>query len=304
MTAQNMHEASDRFDPVSRAVPQNLRVLLATDESDAARAGEEWVRRLRWSRLPAVDVLTVAPRPGWVWGLGLQTYRPAVKEAVIQAGQTKLLEAQHVANAVGSRLQEAGVRVRIWARDGEAADEIVRMARLEAADLVVVGNRGRSSRAVIWGRSVSSQVARDSDPAVLVAQPPPPGDDRLPRSIVVLAADDGATAEALGWLRDVGWLSETHLTLARLESRDGPPPSPTPRLWQVAGNTVSADSVVELPSVRERSIEIVRGLVERQDIDLAVVPRGRGRREIDLAMRIASAARVSVLLVPAARRSR
>lgn len=304
MTAQNMHEASDRFDPVSRAVPQNLRVLLATDESDAARAGEEWVRRLRWARLPAIDVLTVAPRAGWVWGLGLQSYRPVVKEAVIQAGQTNLLEAQHVANAVGSRLQEAGVRVRIWARDGEAADEIVRMARLEAVDLVVVGNRGRSSRALIWGRSVSSQVARESDLAVLVARQPPRGDDRLPRSIAVLAADDGAATEALRWLRDVGWLSGTHLTLMRLDSREGPPRSPTPRLWQVAGGTVSADSVVELPSDPDRSIEIVRGLAERQELDLAVVPRGRGRQEIDLAMRIGSAAHVSVLLVPAARRSR
>ena len=303
MTAQHMHEATYLVDSRPGLAPQCASVLFATDESDAARAGEEWIRRLRWARTPAIDVLTIAPRPGWASGLWLQTYRTAVREAVIQARETELVEAQRVANAVASRLQHAGIRVRVWARTGEAADEIVRVTRLEAVDLVVIGCSGRSSRALLWGRSVSSQVARHSDVPVLVAQPPPRGDDRLPHSVAILDVDDGATAGALGWLRDVGWLNETRVTLARLEGPDGRASSATVRSGRAAGDiALAAAGVVVLPSDRDRSIDALRVLMEQAEIDLAVIPRAHGRRETDLALRIADVARVSVLLIPNPRR--
>jgi nucleotide-binding universal stress UspA family protein len=273
-------------------------VLLAADESDAARAGEEWIRRLRWARTPEIDVLTVAPRPGWASGIGLQTYRTAVRDAVIQAGLTELLEAQRIANTVGSRLQEAGVRVRVWARHGGAAEEIVRMARLEATDLIVVGSSGRSSRALLWGQSVATRVARDSDGAVLVAQPPPPGADRLPRAVALLVGQDAAAADALRWLAAVGWLRETPMTLARIDRPGATPPDTTVALRQVADRaSVAGTTETVLPSDRRRSIEALTALVEHREIDLLVWPRGDGRAA-DEAVRVADAARVSVLLVP------
>lgn len=305
MTAQHMDEATYLVDSRPRLAPQCASVLFATDESDAARAGEEWIRRLRWTRTPAIDVLTIAPRPGWASGLWLQTYRTAVREAVIQARETELVEAQRVANAVGSRLQHAGIRVRVWARTGEAADEIVRASRLEAMDLVVIGCSGRSSRALLWGRSVSSQVAHHSDVPVLVAQQPRAGGDRLPQSVAILDVDDGATAGALGWLRDVGWLNQTLVTLARPEGPDGRPSGATLRSGTAAGDTASAAArVVALPSDRDRSIDAFRVLIEQRGIDLAVIPRAHEPRETDLALRIADVARVSVLLVPNPRRPR
>jgi nucleotide-binding universal stress UspA family protein len=298
MTAQHMHEATYLVDSIPRLAPQGASVLFATDESDAARAGEEWIRRLRWARTPAIDVLTVAPRPGWASGLGLQTYRTAVREAVIQARETELVEAQRVANAVGSRLQRAGIRVRVWARSGEVSDEIVRASQLEAMDLVVIGGSGRSSRALLWGRSVSSQVVRQSDLPVLVAHPPPRGDDRLPHSIAILDVDRGATACALGWLGDVGWLEETRVTLARIES-DGRPSSAAVRSGTAAGDPALATAgMVVLPSDRDRSIVALRALIDQAEIDLAVIPRAQDRRVTDLALRIADVARVSVLLTP------
>ena len=305
MTAQQMQEATYLVDSPPRLAPHGASVLFATDESDGARAGEEWIRRLRWARTPTIDVLTIAPRPGCASGLGLQTYRTAVREAVIQARETELVEALRVANAVGSRLQHAGIRVRVWARAGEAADEIVRASRLEAVDLVVVGSSGRSSRAMLWGRSVSSQVARHSDVAVLVAQPPPRGEDRLPHSIAILDVADVATAAALGWLRDVGWLNESRVTLARLGGPDGRPSSGTMRSGTAAGDAaLAAAGVVLLPSDRDRSIDALRALIEQAEIDLAVIPRAHDRREIDFALRIADVAPASVLIVPSPRRPR
>jgi len=305
MTAQHMHAATYLVDSLARLPAQGASVLFATDESDAARTGEEWIRRLRWARTPAIDVLTIAPRPGWAFGLGLQTYRTAVREAVIQARETELVEAQRVANAVGSRLQSAGIRVRVWARTGEAADEIVRASRLETVDLVVVGGSGRSSRALLWGSSVSSQVAHQSDVPVLVAQPPRTSDHRLPRSIALLDVDDVTTARALGWLRDVVWLKETRVTLARLGGPDGRPPSATVRAGTASGDTVlAAAGVVVLPADRDRSVDALRAFIEQAEIDLAVIPTAHDRRETDLALRIADVARVSVLLIPNPRRPR
>jgi nucleotide-binding universal stress UspA family protein len=273
-------DVKDWHEPLPRFVPREPRVLLATDESDAARAAEEWLRRLRWAGTPAIDVLTIAPRPGLLAGLGLQTYRTAVREAVIQARGTELLEAQRIANAVGSRLQQAGMPVRVWACTGDAADEIVRMARLENADLVVVGRSGHMSATFPWGRTVASQVARDSNAAVLVAQPPARHGDRLPRSIAVLDLDDSATADALKWLTDIGWLLDV--------AGDGP--SETSGLVMLASN-------------RDQSVDAVRALVQKREVDLAVIPRTRDRDVTSIAMRIADAARVSVLHVPAMVRS-
>jgi nucleotide-binding universal stress UspA family protein len=302
MTTQQTDEATYVVDPRQRLAPPRASVLFATDESDAARAGEEWIRRLRWARTPGIEVLTIAPRPGWASGLWLQTYRTAVREAVIQSRETELVEAQRVANAVGSRLQRAGVRVRVWARSGEVADEIVRASRLEAVDLVVVGGSGRSSRAPLWGRSVSGQVARHSDVPVLVAQPPRRNDHRLPRSVAILDVDDAATARALGWLRDIVWLNDTRLTLARFDGPDGPPSGAIVRSGTAAGDTESAAGVVVLPADRDRSVDAFRGLIEQAEIDLAVIPTAPDRRESDLALRIADVARVSVLLIPHPRR--
>ena len=272
---QQVHEATQGLGARPQVAPLGVSVLFATDESDAARNGEEWIRRLRWARTPAVDVLTIAPRPGWVFGLGLQTYRPAVRDAVILARETELVEAQRVANGVGSRLQHAGIPVRVWARSGEAADEILRASRMEGVDLVVLGSSGKAGRALPWGRSVSSHVARNADVAVLVAQLPPPGDARLPRSIAILDVDDAATAGALAWLTDTGWLDEAHVTRARPEGGDGRPTK-----------------------------DVFAAVLQEGTVDLAVVPGMHDRRAADAVLRVADAARVSVLLTPAPNRYR
>jgi len=302
MNAQLMYQATHQVDSLPRLVSQSASVLFATDDSDAARAGEEWIHRLRWARTPAIDVLTIAPRPGWASGFGQQTYRPAVREALIQTRERELIEAQRVANTVGSRLQHAGIRVRVWARTGEAADEIVRASRLEAMDLVVIGDSGRSSRALPWGRSVSSQVVRHTEVPVLVAQPPPRGGGRLPRSLAILDVGEVATDGALAWLRGVGWLDETRVTLARLGDLDGGPSSATVRSGPA--NRDAAAGVVVLPIDLDRSIDAIRAVIEDVEIDLAVIPRVRDPRDTDLALRIADAVRVSVLLLPDPRQAR
>ncbi|HET9457909.1 MAG TPA: universal stress protein [Candidatus Limnocylindrales bacterium] len=255
----------DRTDQAPRFTPSGPRVLLAADESDGARAGESWIRRLRWARRPEIDVLTVAPPPAWTSGFGLQTYRPAVRDAVIEARHVALIEAQRVANVVGSRLQESGVRVRVWARHGDVADEIVRMAGLEAPDLLVVGRGRRAWRGLPWVRSVADRVALEAEVAVLVAHPPPPGDEPLPRRIVLVGSDPSADDDTGRWLARVGW---------------------------VDGAGVSGVSIARAGGADE-----VAAVVEGQGPDLAIWPRA-DRRTAEAALSLADATGVSVLLVP------
>ncbi|HEU4921230.1 MAG TPA: universal stress protein [Candidatus Limnocylindrales bacterium] len=253
---------TNRTGQVPHFAPSGPRVLLAADESDGARAGEAWIRRLRWAWPPEIDVLTVAPPPAWASGFGLQTYRPAVRDAVIEARHVALIEAQRVANVVGSRLQESGVRVRVWARHGDVADEIVRMAGLEGPDLLVVGRGGRTWRRLPWVRSVADRVALEAEVAVLVAHRPPPGEEPLPRRIVLLGSDPSAADDAGRWLASIGWVDGTGVSIARAGGADE-----------------------------------VAALVEGQGPDLAIWPRA-DRDSAEAALSLADATGVSVLLVP------
>jgi nucleotide-binding universal stress UspA family protein len=188
------------------------KVLLATDDSDAARSAEAWIRRLRWAQGPTVDVLSVAPRPSFVARIGLQTYRTAVREAVREGDQADLLAAQRIANAVGLRLQDAGTAVRTWARQGHVAEEIVALAGLERTDLVVVADRSRPRGLLGRGRTVSDEVARRAGQAVLIVRDTPAGDGPLPSRIAVLAQTTVGADEVVRWLARVGWLAGASVT--------------------------------------------------------------------------------------------
>lgn len=54
---------------------------------------------------------------------------------------------------------------------GEPADEIIRLANIYQADLIVIGNRGLTGLNRILQQSVSSQVVADAPCSVLVVRP-------------------------------------------------------------------------------------------------------------------------------------
>lgn len=54
---------------------------------------------------------------------------------------------------------------------GEPAEEIVRLANIHQADLIVIGNRGLTGLNRILQRSVSSQVVEEAPCSVLVVKP-------------------------------------------------------------------------------------------------------------------------------------
>jgi len=76
--------------------------------------------------------------------------------------------ARRILDAADERLREAGLRVQTLVGHGEVADEIVRAAVAQQADLVVMGARGHGSLRRLIERSVPDDVRRRSRVPVLL----------------------------------------------------------------------------------------------------------------------------------------
>ena len=192
------------------------RVLLATDDSEAARNAEAWVSRLRWSRPCVVDVLCVAGHGITRLGWGMQTYRAAVREAIEQLRQSEMLAGERFANEVGERLQGHGLTIHAWARQGDPAEEILAAIDTERPDLIVLGPRGRSGLAERLLGSVSHQVIADATRPVLVARRPLDDHGSLPKHTLFLVDGSLAAETAIEWVVAAGWAREAKVTLLGL----------------------------------------------------------------------------------------
>jgi len=289
-----------------------LRVLLATDDSEPARAAETWVARLGPVRPTAVDVVCVAARGLTRFGWAMQTYRAAVKAALEEVRASALLSAESIANDAGERLQESGLRVRAWARQGEAAEELLEMIEEVRPDLVVVGSRGRSALAEMLLGSVSHQLVVHSVRPVLVARPPATAAGDLPSRALVVACGDRADETATAWLADSGLLtgSET-VVLGLLEGPAAEVPASLVELDDELRRAAEDRLGATAAALRGRTgrldvqlgaghpLEEVLAWSRRGEIDLIVVARPAarpGRRAI--AEELARHASCSVLVVP------
>lgn len=316
-TTRQAADAADRALPGRGSGAERLRVLWATDDSDAARVAEGWLLRLRWSSPPLVDILCVAKRRWRGAGLSLQTYRSAVQDAVGDLRQGELMTAMRTANEVGQRLQGAGLLVQVWARHGTPAEEIDALVRSEHPDLVVVSPRGRRRR-LLPKPTVTEQVIRKAEVATLVARRPAAEEGELPRQILLAVTDERLAEHALGLLMGAGWLRESRLTLVGLaagENSTGDKHSPPgvrgvvsaaseaalERLAAIAAADAGPGAVDRrLLSDGPPAEHLLEACADRS-IDLVVVPHPRPGQRYDFAETIASSAPVSVLVMPPAR---
>lgn len=138
-----------------------MRVLLATDGSQEAQAATQWLLRFPLPARSVIRVLTVA---------SLDHGRPAAFESAETS--RRQLRARAAATALGAQTvlatREMDVETRV--ADGDAREEIVRMAEEWASDLVVLGGRGLTplKRALLG--SVSTTVVRHVHCPVLVVR--------------------------------------------------------------------------------------------------------------------------------------
>ena len=69
----------------------------------------------------------------------------------------------------GGEIEAAGVEVETYAREGDPADAILDVAEEQKADLIVVGNKGMTSKARFLLGSVPNKVAHHATCNVLIA---------------------------------------------------------------------------------------------------------------------------------------
>jgi nucleotide-binding universal stress UspA family protein/YHS domain-containing protein len=135
-------------DSLSPPVGRKLRVLAPFDGSEFAEAAVELAISLLRPELVEVTLM-----------IALGTPR--------RDAQT----AQTIVNAMTSRLRIRGVETSTVLVEGEAANEITRIARGEGHDLIAMSTHGGSALARALVDSVTDHVIRTSEVPVLVIQP-------------------------------------------------------------------------------------------------------------------------------------
>ena len=143
------------------------RILHATDYSPASgpafRKAVELAKALH-ARLVLVHVLSPAVAP--VMGAGM--YIPATMYDEIERA-SRAVALRHL-KRLGTRAKQAGVRTATRLIEGvPVADRIVRAARAERADVIVMGTHGRSGvTRLVLGSVASRVVATASCPVLTV----------------------------------------------------------------------------------------------------------------------------------------
>ena len=136
------------------------RILIAVDGSDGARAALEEGLGLARTSGAVATVVHVRQTPLSIFG---DPYYERALTAELRRGRELLDEAQALA-------AEAGVAAELELLEGDPAEQIVDLARLREADLIVVGCRDRGPIAGALLGSVSQALVHGADRPVLVAK--------------------------------------------------------------------------------------------------------------------------------------
>ncbi len=137
------------------------QIVIATDGSEGGRAAVETGLGLARSTGAAVTLLFVRAAPPPI--IGDPLYQRALHEG--------LEKARAVLDEAEAAAAEAGVPHDTEILEGDPAKEIVQLARMRDADLIVVGSRGLGAVAGAMLGSVSNAVVHRADRPVLVAKP-------------------------------------------------------------------------------------------------------------------------------------
>jgi nucleotide-binding universal stress UspA family protein len=156
-----------------------LRVLWATDGSEAARSASPILRQVILPATQRLAVMTVAPHSF----LSGARPDPAFLAKITPSARKKALtESEQLAQREATLLDPPdGVQVEAVARWGNPIEEILRLARTLPADLIVMGAKGHSNLGLLLLGSVSQGVVQHSTRPVLIARPER---DRVERVLV------------------------------------------------------------------------------------------------------------------------
>ncbi len=134
------------------------RLLVPVDFSHDARYAAEYAQAIAQRFGAEIVLLHVSAALAFVPGSLLEVRETAADRQALEA--------------LADALRAAGVRVRTRLRPGVPADEIVRAAADEGADLIVMGTTGRTGLAHVLLGSVAERVVRRATCPVLTVRDP------------------------------------------------------------------------------------------------------------------------------------
>ena len=218
-----------------------MRVLMATDGSDEARAAAAWMAQFPLptaSRLRVVSVVSIPPSP-----IDIPTVREfatALREAAKQA-------ATEARRLLAPRFADSDALV----LEGDAREAILRAAEEWSADLIVLGARGLGALAGFLLGGVSLNVARQARCSVLVVKH---GADLMRGILIGIDGSDHAAVAAAFVAR----LPLDPAAVVRLVGVVQPPtvPGTTPRFVQ----SLVRDAIAQI--VKEHTVSLERAMAK------------------------------------------
>jgi len=144
-------------------VKKDWQILLAYDESEPARKAVELCASLPFDPLAEITVLTVLPL--------LTTYRQDIRQHLNKIWHQKKKRAQEALTRVAERLHQGIPKVSTQLQESpDVSEEILSMAEEIEADLIVIGNKGKSGVEKFFLGSVTDRIAKHAQCAVLVVR--------------------------------------------------------------------------------------------------------------------------------------
>ena len=145
------------------------RAVLAHDGSEFALHGESLVASSPIFERAAIEVVSVAPE-GVPWStLTQQTYAGSV-EPYVESVKATIEADTEIAEQAAQRLRDAGRRASASVVQGAPATELIRVANERAADVIVIGTRGRTGLRRLLLGSVARNVMLHATCSVLIVR--------------------------------------------------------------------------------------------------------------------------------------
>jgi len=182
-----------------------MKVILTTDGSTNAEQAIRWFSRLPVCRKSELTVVTVSGQAA------TSIYAAELDE---ELGRREKENADQAFKRVNAIFADVGCQAIHSPRIGHPADEIVRVAREVAADLIVIGARGHSMLAKILLGSTSDAVATHASCSVFVVRHPDDvANDESTFHIAIAHDGSEQSKEALFQVSQIDWPARAEASL-------------------------------------------------------------------------------------------